>query len=352
MIAPYWEDLSPQRANSGKVWQWYDTAQHRLIVEYNHIEQYLPTGSFETFQVILLDPAFYQTSTGDGRIIFQYKDMSAAAQSEGTMGIENYAETIGLQYFFDGTYDIHAHNITNQMAVLYTTPLTGPSLAVTLTPYNTPIVIPPGGGNFSYNLLIANIGTTAANFDGWLEVDLPTGNTISPLVLREGLNLNPGVLITRDLSQSIPGSAPAGLYTYRCCAGNYPGTVYAFDEFEFTKSGVDATSSNTDWTLSGWDDELTGLASSVIPDEYYLEQNVPNPFNPVTMVNFGLPEGGNAELKVFDLLGREVEILYSGWLSAGHHQITFDACYLPSGIYFYQLKVGDFNCVKKMLLIK
>jgi hypothetical protein len=129
MIAAYWEDLSPQRTNSGKVWYWYDIANHRYIVEYNHIEQYAPVGNFETFQVILYDPAYYPTITGDGRIKVQYKNMSTAAQSEGTIGIENPDETTGIQIFFDGLYNAHNFPITNGTAILYTIPTTVPAIS-------------------------------------------------------------------------------------------------------------------------------------------------------------------------------------------------------------------------------
>ncbi|MBU0519045.1 hypothetical protein KJ564_08935, partial [bacterium] len=145
MIAPYWEDLSPQRTNSGKVWNWYDAANHRLVVEYNHIEQYTPAGSFETFQVILLDPAYYTTSTGDGRIIFQYKDMSGSHTNEGTVGIENHDETTGLQVLFDGGYDQHVHPIENGMVILFSTPVGTPSINIELT-YISGSPVPAGGG--------------------------------------------------------------------------------------------------------------------------------------------------------------------------------------------------------------
>ena len=359
MIAPYWEDLSPQRTNSGKVWVWHDEAEHRVIVEYNHIEQYAPTGAFETFQVILLDPEHYQTSTGDGRILFQYKDMSPTAQLEGTIGIENHLQNDGLQYFagIEGqspVWDIHAHPIENEFAILFTTTTAVPSLEVTLTPVNPPIIIPPSGGSFDYDLSIENIGGSPVNFDGWVEVVMPNSSVYGPIILRTGLSLNPGSSIMRNMTQNVPYSAPAGDYTYRCNVGVHPESVWASDEFDFSKLGVDAnsTSNGKGWLLTGWDDEEGMLASIPIPDDYYLTQNSPNPFNPVTIIAFGLPSAGEVELKVFNLLGREVHALHTGWMTAGHHRLTFDAAGLSSGIYFYMLKTADFTSVKKMLLVK
>ena len=350
MIAPYWEDLSPQRPNSGKVWYYYDNASSRLIVEYNHVEQYAPIGSFETFQVILYDPAVYQTSSGDGRMLFQYKDMSDASHAEGTMGIENHLSTVGIQYFFDGDIDYNAHPLENEMSILYTTAAEAPTLDVSLTPVNPPIVIPAGGGTFSFDVFIENTGPALTIFDAWIEAVLPNQSIYGPIFLRPAINLPSGVTIVRAMNQNIPGSAPAGNYTYRLNTGIHPNTVYAFDEFDFSKTGVDASGNQNGWIVEGWDNETAGLLS--VPAEYYLSQNSPNPFNPVTEIAFGLKESGKVELVVFNLLGRNIETLQSGYMEAGHHRIVFDAQSLSSGIYFYMLKTGDFTSVKKMLLVK
>ena len=349
MIAAYWEDLSPQRPNSGGVWEYYDDVNHLYIVEYNHIEQYAPVGNFETFQAILYDPEYYTTASGDGRIKVQYKEMSVASQSEGTIGIENHTETDGLQYFFDTDYDIHAHQIENETCILYSTTTEAPDIAVTLTPYGTPIVLPAAGGTFEYNIDIENIGISIAVFDVWIEVVLPSGTVYGPLILRNNVNLNPGVAIVRDMTQNIPGGAPEGDYIYRCNTGVYPAAVMASDEFGFEKSGVDA-SSGGEWLLDGWDSQSADLSS--LPAQYELRQNQPNPFNPETSIEFGLPQSSQVEILVFNLLGRQVAELQNGYLEAGYHTVTFDASAMSSGVYFYMMKTADHSQVKKMLLVK
>jgi flagellar hook assembly protein FlgD len=65
-----------------------------------------------------------------------------------------------------------------------------------------------------------------------------------------------------------------------------------------------------------------------------------------------MPESGNVTLKIYDVLGREVITLVNEELSAGKHDVTFDASQFSSGVYFYQLKAGDFIEIKKMILIK
>ena len=85
---------------------------------------------------------------------------------------------------------------------------------------------------------------------------------------------------------------------------------------------------------------------------FNLYQNYPNPFNPSTKITYSVPERSNVSLKVFDLLGSEVVELVKGEIEAGTYDINFNASNLPSGIYFYQLKAGDFIQTKKMVLIR
>jgi hypothetical protein len=94
-------------------------------------------------------------------------------------------------------------------------------------------------------------------------------------------------------------------------------------------------------------DENLGL-----PKEYTLYQNYPNPFNPSTTIKWEMPEPGLVTLIVYDVLGRKLTMLVNEELSAGKHEVVFDASRFSSGIYFYQLKVGEFIQIKKMILIK
>ncbi len=89
-----------------------------------------------------------------------------------------------------------------------------------------------------------------------------------------------------------------------------------------------------------------------IPAKYKLLQNYPNPFNPTTKINFMLPKAEMVNLRIFDILGNEVMVLFEGFKQAGEYTITFDASKYASGIYFYTIEAGDFRQTKKMLLIK
>ena len=91
---------------------------------------------------------------------------------------------------------------------------------------------------------------------------------------------------------------------------------------------------------------------NLLPSEYHLEQNYPNPFNPTTKIRYSIPEYSSVTLKVFNLLGEEIETLFNGEQSAGVYEATFDASNLSSGIYFYALQTDNFSSSKKMILIR
>jgi hypothetical protein len=92
--------------------------------------------------------------------------------------------------------------------------------------------------------------------------------------------------------------------------------------------------------------------SSIVPDKYNLYQNYPNPFNPETNINFDIPKSGIVKLKIYNILGKEVQTLHSGFLTAGKYEFKFNGSELSSGLYFYKLETGNFMQIMKMVLIK
>lgn len=228
----------------------------------------------------------------------------------------------------------------------------GTDLIVTLTPVNPPIIIPAGGGSFSFSGQIENTTAAPINFDAWTEVVLPNGVTYGPLVLRTNLTIGAGATILRaGIPQFVPSAAPPGNYSYVGNAGTHPGTVIDYDDFDFTKLAGDAPSNhNRGWELTGWfDDETAGAA---VPSELTFHQASPNPFNPATEIAFRLPEAGDVSLIVYDIRGREVARLLEGWTPQGEYSMTFNASGLSSGVYFAKLTAGKTASMQKLLLVK
>jgi predicted acyl esterase len=88
------------------------------------------------------------------------------------------------------------------------------------------------------------------------------------------------------------------------------------------------------------------------PQQYTLNQNYPNPFNPSTSITYSIASAGMVELKVYDILGREVKTLVNEFKAPGSYSINFDASGFASGVYFYKIISGNFNAVKRMILVK
>lgn len=97
---------------------------------------------------------------------------------------------------------------------------------------------------------------------------------------------------------------------------------------------------------------LTDVKEKEVRHSFNLEQNYPNPFNPTTSIQYRVPSIEKVSLKVYDILGRELKTLVNEVKAAGNYKITFNASDLPSGVYFYTLRSGDYRDTKKMVLLR
>lgn len=89
-----------------------------------------------------------------------------------------------------------------------------------------------------------------------------------------------------------------------------------------------------------------------VPNTYVLDQNFPNPFNPTTTISYGIPERGNVELNVYNVLGVKVATLVSEVKEPGTYEARFDASGLASGMYLYELRSGNVVKTRKMVYVK
>lgn len=83
-----------------------------------------------------------------------------------------------------------------------------------------------------------------------------------------------------------------------------------------------------------------------------MSQNYPNPFNPTTVINYELPKAAKVTLRIYDILGKEVANLVNDYKNEGRYSVEFNASNLPSGIYIYQLRTGEYTSMRKMMLVK
>ncbi len=137
---------------------------------------------------------------------------------------------------------------------------------------------------------------------------------------------------TSDTSMTVAGISAGMQYYWRVQAENVTGR---------------SSWSDSNFTLTDVKDVKAG-----IPTEYSISQNYPNPFNPTSRIEFGVPRKSQTKIIVYDLLGREIQTLVNEELEAGYYEINVDASNLPSGVYFYRIRSGNFVQTRKMILLK
>ena len=137
-------------------------------------------------------------------------------------------------------------------------------------------------------------------------------------------------------------------------AGDKVSFVGSWSNYPYFKSGSIIVSSIEEglFILKASESGNLSISNNQIPEKFELKQNYPNPFNPTTQIQYFLPKSINISLVLYNTLGVEVMKLDTGYRSSGSHTVNMDASGLPTGIYFYQLRAGDFVQTRKMSLIK
>ncbi|MBP1648224.1 MAG: Por secretion system C-terminal sorting protein [Bacteroidetes bacterium] len=109
---------------------------------------------------------------------------------------------------------------------------------------------------------------------------------------------------------------------------------------------------NITWGPTVFDPPNAVASAPMGPDKFSLAQNFPNPFNPSTVIRYGLPGQSQVRLEIYNLIGQQVATLVNASQDAGYHEVQFSGANLPSGLYFYRLTAGGFVLTKKMMLTK
>jgi len=124
-------------------------------------------------------------------------------------------------------------------------------------------------------------------------------------------------------------------------------SIYSDNNYVFT-----GTDSNSIWIRNLNDIVNVKNINSDVPNDFLLHQNYPNPFNPVTKIEYRIKITDFVSLIIYDVNGREVEILVNEKQSPGKYEVSWNASAYPSGVYFYKIQTGDYSETKKMILIK
>ncbi|KPL07294.1 hypothetical protein AMJ86_04795, partial [bacterium SM23_57] len=285
MIAACWDDLNPQEG--GSIWVWADSAGGRYIVEYYRVPCYEPPHYWNTFQVILYDPAVYPTGSGDGMILLQYQGVNDMTSC--TVGIENANETIGIQYLFDGNYDSHALEISAETAIMFTTGETqtpgtvigtAALLGGTGSVQDVEISIgsvtanPSSNGSYTLSNVSPGFQTLIASLYGYGTITLPnlavpSGSTLS------GVDLNLPYL---EPPSDLVGAVEEYVVILQWQETGYLGTDHAGMPGESRMVGVFSSGSNAtrQHASTGLDESLEFLGYRIYRDGVCIDSRIEN----------------------------------------------------------------------------
>jgi len=223
------------------------------------------------------------------------------------------------------------------------------------------VTINESGNNLSgINIYVRQLSVSASGYAGISgKVSTKVNSTVGLSIALPGAfvyaitnNQVAGYSITDNTGAfSVNGIAPG---SYSVTADNLGSTepsastvLLSYNNINYNYSPVTAT---INFSLSS----TTGVETSVSiqPKEFELSQNYPNPFNPTTTINYAIQQPGMVVLKVYNIVGQEIQTLVNGYQAAGKYQVTLNADYLSSGVYFYRLQSSGNTSMRKMVLLR
>ena len=224
---------------------------------------------------------------------------------------------------------------------------------VTLTINN---VVQSWVGDLRFWLTKDNAVDTSISRIGWIgtgfgnSCDNLTGTILSDSVGLTNIQNIPTVCVG-GLAQSTGNFNPKEPFTQFQNSGVNPNGTYTL---RISDNAAGDTGSIRSWTLKIDYDIITGVSNNVtsIANSFSLNQNYPNPFNPSTKIAYTIPTNGLVTLKIYNILGKEVQTLVNEIKTSGSYEVNFNGASLSSGVYFYRLESGNFIDTKKMFLLK
>ncbi len=318
MVAPFWDNFDPELPGAGEVFTLYDADAGTFTIQWTGMLHYRPSVTdAQTFQLVLKDPAMHPTATGDGEMLFLYRQITNTdtERQYATVGWENAEEDDGLQLSY-------ANVDAAGMAPL------GPGLAVLVTT-ETPVRVPYALASFTASAVPGGVTLAWETDDprpvlGWrlLRVTADGADPVHAGVLPASTRVftDPdapeGVAVTYQLESVHP-------YGHRNVAGRLPL------------------------------DEATGATAPV----FALRAAWPNPAPGGANLAFALPRSGRASLRLYDVAGRLVRTLHDGEAPAGDTVRVWngrrdDGRTAAAGVYFARLEADDRVLTRKVLLVR
>ncbi len=162
-----------------------------------------------------------------------------------------------------------------------------------------------------------------------------------------------GFIKTTDSGNSWFGYSlvPNGWFSAVSFTDSDHGTIVCSDESNGSGVILRTTDGGNNWVNQNVTFAEEGQTQK-LPIEYFLSQNYPNPFNPSTKLSYSITQSGLVTLKVYDVLGTEIETLVNEGKPVGTYELNWNGANLPSGVYFYRLQAGSFVQTRKMILLK
>ncbi|MCB2211101.1 T9SS type A sorting domain-containing protein [bacterium] len=317
-----------------------------------------------------------------GGDVLEYRIYRNGAQV-GTSGVAVYTDTMpGFGFFtykVTAVYNLGETEASNPAYVNWDAAIT-----LDLIPFEPSQTVPPYGNRVYFNAGITNTLPESITLDAWTEVTFPGGATMQ--LAQYVFDFHPNVPFVRNwLSFRVPARAPAGDYTFTAKLGVRPDMIVSDDSFPFTKIAISSNAAvaattipalpdepfEDPWVLKGWlspatppDESSCALAtdafsagddqteSASLPTEFAVSA-YPNPFNERATITISLPESGEVTAQMYDITGRRVATLLSGSVTAGTHQLAWDADGLASGVYFLRVQTDGYETViRKLALVR
>ncbi len=349
LVAPFWDDLAPNL--NGDIVYFHDTLNHCWRLEFKDCAHYDNYGNQETFQLVLRDPAYYPTPTGDGEILIYYD--SVADASSNTVGIEDETETRAIQYVFNDNYDPAAVLIISGRALRITT-LAPDSGRPSPWLYCARLVMRDSTGGNNNGMLepgeTATITVTAANGGdttayqtrALLSTTDPDGFVTDSLAFFDDIEPGDTVSNSRDpfllTAAQTPGDSMIELFI-RFDAENVHAPAWAFYTLHLYRA-----------------DPVTEITFK-LPSTLTELTVKPNPFRNWTIININ-QNAHNIKLSIYDVSGRRRRSFFIPRHSAAGPQAIFwdgtdqKGHPVPAGVYFVQVEAHATCQTKKVIRLE